>query len=40
VPYDVAFNLDEADRQAYAIIFGGFEGGEFDFKAWRWKERK
>jgi hypothetical protein len=39
VPYDVAFSLPELDVQAYGIIFGEFEGNEFDFNRMTWKEK-
>jgi hypothetical protein len=39
VPYDVAFSLDDIERSAYEIILGKMEGNQWDFSAWRWKER-
>jgi hypothetical protein len=40
VPYDVAFSLPYEDVAAYGIVFGGFEGNEFDFDNMAWKPRK
>jgi hypothetical protein len=37
VPYDIALDLDAAERLAYLVIFGGFEGLDFDWNAMRWK---
>ena len=31
VPFDVAFSLPPEERFAFAVIFGRFEGGKFDF---------
>jgi hypothetical protein len=39
VPYDVAFSLPEVDVAAYGIIFNEFDGAEFDFGRWAFKER-
>jgi hypothetical protein len=40
VPFDVAFSLDYDDALAYGIVFGEFEGHEWDFNAMAWKEDK
>lgn len=40
VPYDVAFSLPPALRLAYAIAFGQFEGGKFDWGRMQWEERR
>jgi hypothetical protein len=40
VPFDVAFSLSDLDRQAWNIIFGRFEGAEFDFHSLSWKAPK
>jgi hypothetical protein len=40
VPFDVAFSLPDIDRQAWSIIFGQFDGGEFDFNSLAWKQPK
>jgi hypothetical protein len=40
VPWDIAFTLDEIDATAFSIIFGEFEGGEFDWRLWEWKKRE
>ena len=37
MPYDVAFLLPEHEVEAYTIIFGEQEGGDFDFTAWQWR---
>lgn len=39
VPYDIAMTLDDAERLAYAVIFGQFEGSVFDWTRGQWKER-
>lgn len=31
VPFDVAFQLDDNTRTAFAIIFSGFEGAKFNW---------
>jgi hypothetical protein len=31
VPFDVAFSLPAEDRFVWAVIFGRFDGGKFDF---------
>ena len=40
VPYNVAFTLPPEDVFAYGIIFGEFEGNEFDMKLFQWKKRE
>lgn len=37
VPYDVAFALQPHERMAHAIVFGEFEGNEFDWSAMRFR---
>ncbi len=39
VPFDVAFALDPDEMLAYTVIFGEFEGGNFDWDELRWRER-
>jgi hypothetical protein len=39
VPWDVALGLDSIERMAFVVIFGGFEGGEFDWSSQQWKKR-
>jgi hypothetical protein len=38
VPFDVAMSLEEHETMAYAIVFGTFDGGEWDWAAMRWKK--
>jgi hypothetical protein len=40
VPFDVAMSLDPNVGTAFSIIFSEFEGAEFDYGAWRFRERK
>jgi hypothetical protein len=40
VPYDVAFSLDTVDLMAHTIVIGERHSNEWDFGAWRWKDRK
>jgi hypothetical protein len=40
VPFDTAFQLDDATRTAFAIVFSEFEGNEFDFNRMEFKEHK
>ena len=40
MPFDVAFSLDETEALAYGIIFGQFEGGEFDWNDMKWKKNE
>ena len=40
VPFDVAFSLPPDERLAFVVVLGRLDGGEFDFVAMRWKERK
>lgn len=39
MPYDVAFSLDETERLAYCIVFGQFEGMQWDWGSMAFKER-
>lgn len=39
VPFDVAFSLDEAERLGWSIIFGQFEGGEWDWNSRSWRRK-
>ena len=39
VHFDAAFSLDAEKVMAMGIIFGRFDGGEFDFANWCWKDR-
>jgi len=32
--------MDSNMRTAWSIIFSEFEGGEFDFNLWKFKEKK
>lgn len=36
VPYDVAFALEDEERLAHAVVFGKFEGQQFDWREMRW----
>ena len=38
VPFDVAFELYDHELLAYSVIFGEFEGAEWDWKALKWKK--
>jgi hypothetical protein len=38
VPFDVAFQLDDATRAAYCIILSEMEGRTFDFNTMSFKE--
>ena len=38
--YQEAIEMDETEAWALSIIFGEFEGGEFDFDHWTWRERR
>ena len=40
MPFDVAFSLSPEERLAFVVVLGRLDGGEFDFAALRWKERK
>jgi hypothetical protein len=40
VPFDVAMSLEDVDAKAYFIVFGEIDGGEFDFNAMKWVEKK
>jgi hypothetical protein len=39
IPFDIAMSIDVAEGKAWAVIFGQFEGGEYDWAANRWKDR-
>lgn len=39
VPFDVAFSLPPDERLAWMVIFGRFDGGEFDWSTGSWKKR-
>ncbi|MFO0906774.1 MAG: hypothetical protein U0835_00140 [Isosphaeraceae bacterium] len=38
MPFDVAFSLPHDEATAWAIIFGQFEGNEWDWGRMAWKE--
>jgi hypothetical protein len=38
VPYDVAFELDEAERLAYVVVLGTLSGLSFDWQRFRWRD--
>jgi hypothetical protein len=38
VPYDVAFELDEAERMAYVVVLGRLSGLQFDWRQLRWDD--
>lgn len=40
VPFELAFTMSDEVRAAFAINFSRFEGSEFDWNAWAFKERK
>jgi len=40
VPYDVAFNMGEADILAHMIVFASFEGTNFDWRRMRWEPKE
>jgi hypothetical protein len=37
VPLDVAFSLDPAERLAWVIVMGEFEGLRWDYEARGWR---
>lgn len=37
VPFDVAFSLDDLDRQAWTIILGELDGQRFNFDVMSWE---
>jgi hypothetical protein len=39
IPYDIAASLDFVEAKAWAIIFGTFEGGSYDWRSDRWNKR-
>jgi hypothetical protein len=40
VDFDIAFSLDIPEAIAWAIIFGQFEGNDWDWKSMQWKKKK
>jgi hypothetical protein len=40
VPFDVALSLDDIDRTAYCIIFGGFEGHKWNWSRMEWEKHE
>jgi hypothetical protein len=40
VPFGTAFSLDSETRIAFAIVFGGFEGNEWDWDDMAFRERR
>jgi hypothetical protein len=40
VPWDAAWQLTPTRRLAYLVAAGEIDGGEFDWGAMRWRERK
>lgn len=40
VPFDVAFSLDRDRRLALCVFYGTLEGGEWDFAAMTWRDKK
>ncbi len=40
VPFDVAFAVDDAECDAWGIIFAEFEGNEFDDEAMAFKKNR
>jgi len=38
VPWDKAWELDEVERQGYAIMFSEFKGAEFDVHTMSFKD--
>lgn len=38
--FDVAFSLDDAQAMAWAIIFGQFDGGEWNWNRMAWERRE
>jgi hypothetical protein len=39
VPFERAEALEMTDMLAWTIIFGEFDGGEFDFRHMQWQKR-
>lgn len=40
VPYELAMEMDDAERLAHAVIFAEFEGSGFDWQAMRFTPPK
>lgn len=40
VDVDRAFSMNPVEALAMAVVFGGFEGNDFDWSAMRYKERR
>ena len=40
VPFDVAFSLDEAQRLAWVVILGEFDGPVYDWSSGTWSRRE
>lgn len=40
VPYDVAFEMSDAERLAHVVVLGEFEGNKFDWRRVRWEPQK
>ena len=40
VPFDVAMSLELYEVIAFTIAFGEFDGNEFDFPNFRWKDKR
>ena len=40
VPFDLAFQLDEVQRAAFAIIFTQFNGGRFNWDTFTFEDSK
>lgn len=40
VPFDLAFQLDEMTRAAFAIVFSGFHGAKFNWNTMRFEDPK
>ena len=40
VPYDVALDMDDADRLAHLIVFGEYEGNRWNWRRMAWEERR
>jgi hypothetical protein len=39
VPFDLAFELDDDTRSAYAIVFSKFNGSKFDWDSFTFQEQ-
>lgn len=40
IPFNVAFELDQATRAAWCIVFSEFEGATFDWGRMQFEEKK